>query len=62
MADIILCSNVHCPVRSTCHRSSTKVEESQVWSNFEYFCNENSGFADYIPITTRDDRDIVKVK
>ena len=62
MSDIILCSSIHCPVRSTCYRSSAKIKESPVWSNFEYFCNEDNGFADYIPMAISEDKNIVNAK
>ena len=60
MADITMCSSINCPVRGTCYR--TKAEsEMQSWYNFEYVCNENNGFADYIPMTPKKNENIIKV-
>lgn len=46
MTDIIMCSSDNCPMKSKCYRSNgTKGLE---YFNFEYTCNENSGFCDFI--------------
>ena len=48
--DLTLCTSTECPQRETCLRAQGKPEPRyQSYSNFEYFCNKNSGFADYIP-------------
>lgn len=50
MPDIIMCSSENCPMRGSCYRSRAKPDKLQSWTNFEYFCNENSGFDEYIKI------------
>ena len=49
MPDITMCSSKECPMRSSCYRTRAKPDKLQSWTNFEYFCNENSGFNEYIP-------------
>lgn len=53
MADITMCSSNNCPIRASCYRSKANVEKIQSWANFEYTCNENSGFEDFIEMTAR---------
>ena len=49
MSDITMCSSEHCPMKDKCYRASAKPNKfAQSWSNFEYTCNENSGFNEYI--------------
>ena len=48
MADITMCSSENCPMRDKCYRTQAKGSNYQSWSNFEYVCNENSGFDDFI--------------
>jgi hypothetical protein len=48
MPDITMCSSENCPMRGSCYRSRAKPNKLQSWTNFEYFCNENSGFDEYI--------------
>ena len=49
MADITMCVSIDCPMRETCYRAKAKPNPlRQSYSNFEYTCNENSGFDDYI--------------
>lgn len=51
MADITKCTSETCPQRDTCYRKRAKDDAFfQSYSNFEYECNENSGFEDYIPV------------
>ena len=50
IADITMCSSENCPEREYCYRVQNKPSETQSWSNFEYTCNENSGFEDFIPV------------
>ena len=50
MPDITMCSSKNCPMRGSCYRSRAKPDKLQSWTNFEYFCNENSGFDEYIKI------------
>lgn len=46
--DITMCSSETCSERERCYRVMAKPSEYQSWSNFEYTCNENSGFEDFI--------------
>lgn len=49
MSDITMCSNEHCPMKDKCYRASAKPNKfAQSWSNFEYTCNENSGYEDFM--------------
>ena len=43
-----MCTSENCPYRDECYRVVAKPVEYQSWSNFEYTCNENSGFEDFI--------------
>ena len=55
IADITMCANEVCPMREECYRVRAKPSEYQSWSNFEYTCNENSGFCDFISVKHFDD-------
>ena len=46
--DITMCASEACTERERCYRAMAKPSEYQSWSNFEYTCNENSGFEDFI--------------
>ena len=46
--DITMCVSEACTERERCYRAMAKSSEYQSWSNFEYTCNENSGFEDFI--------------
>ena len=48
MPDITMCTSSKCPERKNCYRSTAKPGELQSWSNFEYTCNEDNGFTDFI--------------
>lgn len=50
MPDITMCSSSGCPMKEECYRSRAKPDTLQSWTNFEYSCNENSGFNEYIKI------------
>ena len=50
IADITMCSSETCSERERCYRAMAKPSEYQSWSNFEYTCNENSGFCDFISV------------
>ena len=60
MADITMCSSKSCAIRGMCYRQKTKESENQSWCNFEYTCNENSGFNDYLPLTVKENINIIK--
>lgn len=42
-------------MRDECYRVQAKIDEYQDWNNFEYTCNENSGFDNFIRTTKEDD-------
>lgn len=48
MPDISMCNSDNCPMKDKCYRSTATASKYQSWSNFEYTCNENSGYADFI--------------
>ena len=48
MADITMCTGLNCPKREECYRTKANPSPLQSWSNFEYTCNEDSGFCDFI--------------
>ena len=48
MADITMCTGLNCPKREECYRTKANQSPLQSWSNFEYTCNEDSGFCDFI--------------
>lgn len=50
MPDISMCVSENCPMKDMCYRVQAKPSTYQSWSNFEYSCNENSGFCDYIKV------------
>ena len=50
MADITMCTSENCPMKDKCYRTQSKIDDYQSWSNFEYTCNENSGFCDFIAV------------
>lgn len=50
MADITMCTSTNCPEYNKCYRAQAMAGQYQSWANFEYTCNENSEFEDYIPI------------
>lgn len=49
MPDITMCTSKSCPYNSRCYRSQARPDKLQSYSNFEYVCNEDSGFIEYIP-------------
>lgn len=48
MPDITMCASKDCPERNNCYRACAEPSEFQSWSNFEYTCNEENGFKDFI--------------
>ena len=49
--NIIMCTSENCPVANKCYRSNKSlVKENVEKFNFEYTCNENSGFEDFISV------------
>lgn len=53
MPDITMCASENCPEREECYRTQAKPSKLQSWSNFEYTCNEESGFCDFIKMNRR---------
>ena len=53
MADITICASENCPEREECYKAQAKPSKLQSWSNFEYTCNEESGFCDFIKMNRR---------
>lgn len=43
-----MCTSTECPMRKECYRAKSDSDERQDSFNFEYTCNENSGFSDFI--------------
>lgn len=48
MRDLQMCTSEMCPYRDTCYRKRKKPIENQSYFNYEYTCNENNGFCNYI--------------
>lgn len=48
MPDISMCSSDNCPMKDKCYRSTATASKYQSYSNFEYTCNENSGYTDFM--------------
>lgn len=48
--DISMCLSDNCPMRDSCYRVQAKPGQYQSWCNFEYTCNEDNGFCDYIKL------------
>ena len=42
------CTSTECPMREKCYRASSKANQFEVSFNYEYGCNEYSGFRDFI--------------
>lgn len=48
---MVLCSSENCPIRNECYRNTAKArKDKQTWSNFEYTCNENNGFEEFMKV------------
>ena len=50
MPDITMCSSVNCTERDTCYRNKAIPDKLQSYYNFEYVCNEESAFNEYIKL------------
>lgn len=48
MTDITMCSSENCPMKNKCYRYESKPNKIQSYSNYEYTCNEESGFDEFI--------------
>lgn len=42
-----MCTSTECPMREKCYRAYSD-DDRQDCFNYEYTCNENSGFCDFI--------------
>ena len=42
-----MCTSVECPMRKECSRADSGSGNCQDYFNYEYSCNENSGFDDF---------------
>ena len=51
--DITKCSSNCCPHKNDCYRVQAKPNPIQSYANFEYTCNENSGFCDFIKMPVK---------
>lgn len=60
MADITMCSTNNCPIKNDCYRARATASEHQSWSNFEYTCNENNGYPDFILVKIKKNDKIIK--
>lgn len=47
MKNTTKCTSDECPMKHECFRSCVKYESDSLY-NFEYECNENTGFCDFI--------------
>lgn len=45
-----MCTSTECPMRKECYRTVSDSDDRQDYFNYEYSCNENSGFSDFIPV------------
>ena len=55
IADITMYTSENCPYKDKCYMTKAKPSIFQSWSNFEYTCNENSGFEDFIQYVKKSD-------
>ena len=44
-----MCTSTECPVREECYRADFDSDDRQDYFNYEYSCNDNSGFSDFVP-------------
>ena len=45
-----MCTSTECPMKKECYRANSNTNEHQDCFNYEYGCNENSGFEDFISV------------
>ena len=48
MIVITTCTSIECPMREKCYRAVTDNDNCYERFNYEYSCNENSGFDDFV--------------
>lgn len=52
MPDITMCLSESCPYKNKCYRAQANPNPYyQSYSNFEYVCNKESGFEDFIKMS-----------
>ena len=56
MPDITMCSSINCIERDTCYRSKAIPSDDQSYYNFEYVCNEESAFNEYIKLRSEENK------
>lgn len=44
------CTSTECPMKKECYRANSNTNEHQDCFNYEYGCNENSGFEDFVSV------------
>lgn len=44
------CTSIKCPVKEVCYRSISDNDNCQARFNYEYTCNDYTGFPDYVSI------------
>ena len=45
-----MCTSLECPMRKECSRADSGSGNQQDYFNYEYSCNENSGFCDFMSV------------
>lgn len=54
MYDIIKCSAIDCPYKSSCYRKLIEPEEDKpTWYDYSYECDLGSGFEHYIKVINK---------
>ena len=57
MPDITMCASKDCPERNNCYRAIVKPNKyAQSYTNFEYTCNEDSGFNEFIKMNLKEEQ------
>lgn len=51
-----MCTSIECPMRKECYRTKLDSGDRQDYFNFEYTCNANSGFCDFIKFPSENPR------
>lgn len=54
MADITKCSSITCPIQKNCYRHEASISSMQSYCNYEYTCNEENGFCNFIKMERGD--------
>lgn len=55
MSGVTMCYSDNCPIKKNCYRASIRPGDASSWTNFEYTCNEFSGFDSFIKYKRGDD-------